>query len=233
MTSVVTPWRTFGSWRGSARIARPPWLWRSIKPGATTWPRASTRPGPRAHSESLRVGGRAAQHAGASRRGWPRRPETPAPRSRRRPSRPRSGCRTTSVMANQYASRRLDPPSRPDRRLPIPWSPRPAPGTRQPANEAVRPAEAARGALSPATQLLQAERVAHRESGPEAKPPRPSLVGAPGARPSQYRGSVNRSGDADAHPSLGRRGRRTAPAGGPGVGCARDARQSPGERVAP
>ena len=32
-TSVVTPWRTFGSWCGSARITRPPWLWRSMKPG--------------------------------------------------------------------------------------------------------------------------------------------------------------------------------------------------------
>ena len=37
-TSVVTPWRTFGSWRGSARIMSPEWLWRSMKPGATTFP---------------------------------------------------------------------------------------------------------------------------------------------------------------------------------------------------
>ena len=40
-TSVVTPWRTFGSWRGSARITRPPWVWRSMNPGATTLPVAS------------------------------------------------------------------------------------------------------------------------------------------------------------------------------------------------
>jgi len=43
MTSVVTPWRTFGSWRGSASIISPPWLCRSMKPGATTWPVASMR----------------------------------------------------------------------------------------------------------------------------------------------------------------------------------------------
>jgi hypothetical protein len=36
MTSVVTPWRTLGSWRGSARIISPLWLWRSMNPGATT-----------------------------------------------------------------------------------------------------------------------------------------------------------------------------------------------------
>ena len=40
-SSVVTPWRTLGSWRPSARIARPPWLCRSMKPGATTLPVAS------------------------------------------------------------------------------------------------------------------------------------------------------------------------------------------------
>ena len=41
ITSVVTPWRTFGSWRGSARIISPPWLCRSMNPGATTLPVAS------------------------------------------------------------------------------------------------------------------------------------------------------------------------------------------------
>ena len=45
MTSVVTPCLTFGSWSGSASIISPLWLWRSMKPGATTMPVASiTRP---------------------------------------------------------------------------------------------------------------------------------------------------------------------------------------------
>ena len=38
MTSVVTPWRTLGSWRGSDRIISPEWAWKSIKPGHTTCP---------------------------------------------------------------------------------------------------------------------------------------------------------------------------------------------------
>ena len=42
-SSVVTPWRTFGSCRPSARIIRPPWLCRSMNPGATTLPVASIR----------------------------------------------------------------------------------------------------------------------------------------------------------------------------------------------
>ena len=40
-SSVVTPWRTFGSCRPSARITSPPWLCRSMNPGATTLPVAS------------------------------------------------------------------------------------------------------------------------------------------------------------------------------------------------
>ena len=41
MSSVVTPWRTFGSWRGSLRIVRPACECMSMKPGATTCPLAS------------------------------------------------------------------------------------------------------------------------------------------------------------------------------------------------
>ena len=43
MTSVVMPWRTFGSWRGSAKIISPEWLCRSMKPGATVMSVASIR----------------------------------------------------------------------------------------------------------------------------------------------------------------------------------------------
>src|SRR5260370_3690489 len=43
MISVVTPWWTFGSCFGSARIMRPEWAWKSMKPGQTTRPVASIR----------------------------------------------------------------------------------------------------------------------------------------------------------------------------------------------
>ena len=43
MTSVVMPWCTFGVWCGSARIIRPEWAWKSMKPGHTTRPVASIR----------------------------------------------------------------------------------------------------------------------------------------------------------------------------------------------
>ena len=35
------PWRTLGSWSGSARSISPEWEWRSMNPGATTLPVAS------------------------------------------------------------------------------------------------------------------------------------------------------------------------------------------------
>ena len=41
MSSVVTPWRTLGSWRGSPSMVRPACECMSMKPGATTWPVAS------------------------------------------------------------------------------------------------------------------------------------------------------------------------------------------------
>ena len=41
ISSVVTPWRTFGSCRGSARMTRPECACMSMKPGQTTRPVAS------------------------------------------------------------------------------------------------------------------------------------------------------------------------------------------------
>ena len=40
-SSVVTPWRTLGSWCGSPRMVSPAWEWMSTKPGHTTRPVAS------------------------------------------------------------------------------------------------------------------------------------------------------------------------------------------------
>ena len=40
-SSVVTPWRTLGSWCGSPSIVSPAWEWRSMNPGQTTRPEAS------------------------------------------------------------------------------------------------------------------------------------------------------------------------------------------------
>ena len=59
MTSVVTPWRTFGSWSGSAKIISPEWLCRSMNPGQTTRPDASMR------RPATALVGRAAQHLDA------------------------------------------------------------------------------------------------------------------------------------------------------------------------
>ena len=43
MTSVVTPWRTLGSWRGSARIIRPRVRVQVDEPGRDDLARASMR----------------------------------------------------------------------------------------------------------------------------------------------------------------------------------------------
>src|SRR5258707_714258 len=43
MISVVTPWWTFGSCLGSARMTRPEWAWKSMNPGQTTRRVASIR----------------------------------------------------------------------------------------------------------------------------------------------------------------------------------------------
>jgi len=40
-TSVVTPWRIFDSARGLSGSVKSEWVWMSMNPGATTWPRAS------------------------------------------------------------------------------------------------------------------------------------------------------------------------------------------------
>ena len=103
--SVVTPWRTLGSWRGSARITRPPWLCRSMKPGATTRPVASIR-----RADVLgerRVRGRGAGAGRPRRRPCPARRGAPVPSTIVPPVISRS---TLSVMPRPRRARRPGPP---------------------------------------------------------------------------------------------------------------------------